>query len=63
MVGRRNESGTRLKCHTCGWSWFYQGSNAITSCPHCKATVRVFYPQPGSGRQPVDNFNKTDQLF
>lgn len=63
MVGRRNESGQKLQCNHCGYQWFYTGDKQMTSCPRCSWRKRVYVSAPGSERRPVDDFNKTDQLF
>lgn len=62
-MGRRNESGKRLKCSGCGYVWLYTGNNAVTSCPRCGNRVRVFYPSKESRREPVDSFTQTNQLI
>lgn len=35
------ENGS-LKCHRCGYNWFYRGKNIFrTSCPDCRTSVQL----------------------
>ena len=45
FMGARNTSGLKVQCGNCGYVWFYNGGNAITSCPHCGYRVRISTPQ------------------
>ena len=40
-MGRRNESGLKIQCSHCGYTWFYNGGNDVTSCPKCGWRVRI----------------------
>jgi len=40
-MGRRNESGIKIQCSHCGYTWFYSGEQRVTSCPKCGWRVRI----------------------
>lgn len=37
----RNVSGLKIQCGNCGYTWYYQGDNDVTSCPKCGWRVRI----------------------
>jgi len=39
----KNLSGMKVKCPNpnCGYTWYYKGSNPVTSCPRCGYRTRV----------------------
>ena len=45
IMGKRNESGMKIQCGHCGYTWFYNGGSDITSCPHCGWRVRIAAPR------------------
>jgi len=59
MTGRRNTQGIQLTCPN-GHTWYYTGNKIYTSCSICGYKVKTGL---SAGRQPVDSFVKTDQLF
>jgi len=40
-MGRKNVSGTRVQCQHCGYTWYTQSQEEITSCPRCGWRVRI----------------------
>ena len=41
IMGRKNESGMRVQCQHCGYSWYTQSQEDVTSCPKCGWRVRI----------------------
>ena len=40
-MGRKNLSGTRIQCNHCGYTWYTQSQEDVTSCPKCGWRVRI----------------------
>lgn len=64
-MGRINSSGMKIQCGHCGYTWFYNGDNAVTSCPQCGWRVRISAPrrfnQPSSNALITEH--KRDRLI
>ena len=40
-MGRKNESGLKVQCQHCGYSWYTHSQQAVTSCPKCGWRVKI----------------------
>jgi predicted nucleic acid-binding Zn-ribbon protein len=56
MVGRRNESGMKIQCSHCGYTWLTQSERSVTSCPNCGWRVRLAPSRRGEINQPAGDF-------
>lgn len=55
-MGKRNESGIKVKCKHCLHIWFTKSKKQITSCPRCSYRVRIEKNLTG---EPINNFKPT----
>lgn len=62
-MGKINESGFLTQCNHCGYSWYYNGNRAVTSCPNCGWRVRVTASQQGEVSNPPNITDNTGRKY
>ena len=60
MPGRTNETGMKIQCKHCGYTWLTQSDRAITSCPNCQWRVRL-RPSVRNEMNPVATYSSPEQ--